>query len=314
MEIRSRLLTIEPPQAETRTLGDLVIRHDLQIRALPKLQGPIAVDQAAVDRYTQLYREGHDLDALVVVDTPETHGLLADGFHRSVALRTLAGANWREYPVQVQVYTGTEQDAKLLACELNSGRGLPLQGADIYKVATVYLQTLFAQGINPSTNSIARILGISRYYVDRARAELEERFVDLPQARRSTRTKADGTPMERPATHTRSFIAADDDAFADAPRGYAPPPQRQSASRQSSGSRATSPFTTDVIDRVVQNQLLEADTPAPVVEQHQPVAIALRWTYVDEHGEPHDGSAVTAMEFAKIPPAVRARILELLEG
>lgn len=311
MDIRSRLLTIDPPRAEIRTLGNLVIRHDLQIRALPKLQGTIAVDQAVVERYTQLFREGHDLDALVVVDTPETSGLLADGFHRSAALRTLAGANWRDYPVHVQVYTGSEMDARLLACELNAGRGLPLQGADIHKVATVYLEVLFGQGINPTTNSIARILGISRYYVDRARAELADRFVDLPPMRQAARSRADGTPMERPATHTRSFITTDDDAFAEAPRGAALP-LRHTVRSQS--TPRTAPLTTEVIDYVVQNRLLEAETPTPVVEQNQPVAIAMRWTMVDQHGEPHDGSAVTAMEFAKIPPAVRARILELLDG
>ena len=330
--IESRLQSIGRPREETRLLGDLAFRHDLQVRALPKTGGAIAVDEPTAQRYTQLYKEGADLGPLVVLDTTDVTGLVVDGFHRGHALRTLYGTQWRTTPVTVMVFDGTEDDARMLACELNSARGLQFTGPDWLKIAEVYLGTLFRQGTNPSDNSVARILGVTRYYVAEARKRLEPHFPDLPTTRISNRRKDDGTPVQRPPTYTTKpltgFDRDDDDAFQQAPAGA--PPRQPLSRAPRSGSPTDSPrhhgsasragllsgghARPTVIDEVIRQRIADWDLPEPVIQQGDPIAITLRWTMVDEHGEPSDGAAMSAMDFQLIPPAVRHRLRALLEA
>ena len=111
---------------------DIVVSPDLQVRALNEGPNRLSLREDIVAEYAEQLALGVDMGRRAVVMDADDAGalLLADGFHRLAALQRLGRTT-----VDVAVYTGTRDDAVLLACELNAGRGLSYSAADKRKVA-----------------------------------------------------------------------------------------------------------------------------------------------------------------------------------
>lgn len=92
------------------------------------------MDQATVDRYANLYRNGTELPPVQVVQIGE--GLvLVDGWHR-VAAREVLG----KPEVLAEISEGTEREARWLAAKANLAHGLPLKKSEIKDVFRAYIK------------------------------------------------------------------------------------------------------------------------------------------------------------------------------
>ncbi len=321
-DMQRRADELGPPEERTLRLGDLSWRRDMQIRALPALDGPLAVDRATVDKYKVLYQEGVDLGLLVVVETADGDDLGADGFHRSVALRELYGA---DYQADVLIYSGTEDDARLLGCELNSGRGLSFTSADTLKAAGIYLAARARQGVNPTDTAVGRILGCSRFVVASARAKLTAELPSLAGPRQTTRGGQALTLVPANQHTVPALVEEEEEDGVDAFRAL-PNPQQQSrmaprgnSSTNGNGTHQRSASGPAWRETSVGQQVLARDGMAyvppvtdpeePAVTPGDPVALALRWVWVDADGMPHEGDARHKRDFERLPDAVRDRLL-----
>jgi hypothetical protein len=120
------------------------------------------LDEAWVLELMDLYREGHEIDpVLVVVETvgEEERNWLSDGFHRVEAQRRLGAST-----VKATVRTGpaaTLDMAKLLASQANKN-GRPLQPGD--KRRAVLMARSTPEGSKMGVQELARHCGVNLSY------------------------------------------------------------------------------------------------------------------------------------------------------
>lgn len=161
---------------------DIVISPDLWVRRIVGLNSLKGFHDNVVADYRELMERGVDMGRLVVVAQHDDEGkplgtlLLVDGFHRFEAMRQLGRMH-----ADVIVYTGTFDDAMILACELNANRGLRYAQMEQIWVAKFYLKALWCKGQNPSDSDVAQRLGLSIKRVERARELLVEQDDPVPR-------------------------------------------------------------------------------------------------------------------------------------
>jgi hypothetical protein len=159
----------------TINLEKIIINPRLWLRGIIGTRSVQGFQEHVVAEYSELLEHGVDMGRLSVVDECDDTGrslgalLLVDGFHRFEAIRRLG---WTE--VKVVVYAGTFDDALILACELNSNRGLRYTPLGEVKAVKAYLTACWHKGQNPTNNEIALRLGFLHERVERARALLVE--------------------------------------------------------------------------------------------------------------------------------------------
>ena len=155
---------------------DIIVDPRLWLRGIIGTKGVQGFLEDVVAEYGELLERGVDMGRLVVVDACDDAGrplgtlLLVDGFHRFEAMQRLGRTQ-----VDAVVYTGTIDDAMLLACELNANRGLRFTSSQEVRVVAAYLTACWQKGENPSDSEIAQRLGVLRKRVEWARTVLTER-------------------------------------------------------------------------------------------------------------------------------------------
>jgi hypothetical protein len=155
---------------------DIIVDPRLWLRGIIGTRSVQGFLENVVAEYGELIERGVDMGRLVLVDECDGAGrpsgtlLLVDGFHRFEAMQRLGRTQ-----VDAVVYTGTFDDAVLLACELNANRGLRYSPYQEARVVTAYLTACWHKGENPSDSDIAQRLGVLRERVERARTILTKR-------------------------------------------------------------------------------------------------------------------------------------------
>jgi hypothetical protein len=157
----------------TVDVQEIIVSPRLWLRGIIGATSLVGFMEDVVEEYRQLIERGVDMGRLAVVDECNDAGqsvgtlLLVDGFHRFEAIRRLGQAK-----VDVDVYTGTFDDAVMLACELNANRGLRHTRYQQTRVVKAYLQACSHKGQNPCDSELAEKLGVSRERVEWARSLL----------------------------------------------------------------------------------------------------------------------------------------------
>ena len=139
----------------TLTVGEIV--------AHPAIQQRVSMDREKVAEYAELYGEGRDLGRLVVFQTDEGL-LLADGFHRLEAARTIG-----LHTLPCTVSQGSQRDAILFATSCNL-HGKALSNQDKRKRVTTLLTD--PEWSSWSDNHIARHCGVAQSFVSKLRHDM----------------------------------------------------------------------------------------------------------------------------------------------
>lgn len=161
--------------------------HRLQIRS--------GLNVAALDHYTQLVKDGIDLQEITVFDTGREK-LIADGFHRATAYRQAGRES-----VPADIRQGTIADAQWYALAANLKHGVPLSRDERAEAIRAALR------LHPerSDRAIAGHLGCHHTTVAKHRREMESTGY---LASSTTRTGLDG--KARPASRPAPAIISDD--------------------------------------------------------------------------------------------------------
>ena len=152
---------------------DIIVDPRLWLRGIIGTRSVQGFQEDVVAEYGELLERGVDMGRLAVIDACDDAGrplgtlLLVDGFHRFEAMQRLGRTH-----VDAVVYTGTFDDAVLLACELNANRGLRYSPYQEGRVVKAYSTACWHKGENPSDSDIAQRLGLSLERVERARTVL----------------------------------------------------------------------------------------------------------------------------------------------
>jgi hypothetical protein len=184
----------------------------------------------------------------------------------------------------------------------NTLRG-SLASADKRNVAERYLEALIHKQQHLSDSEVARRLGFSRRTIERARAELAERY-DLPPTRQVTRGHQtylmESCGAARPPAEMEDLKDPDADEVIHVETrgvpthaGFRP---YQSAARGSQPA-ALRPAAPSVL-RPQSSVLVRIET----------VTFAIQWTYVDADSQTRIGATLHEA-IAELPPIVRARVL-----
>jgi hypothetical protein len=160
---------------------DIIVDPRLWLRGIIGTRSVQGFQEDVVAEYRELLERGVDMGRLAVIDECDDAGrssgtlLLVDGFHRFEAMQRLGRTH-----VDAVVYTGTFDDAVLLACQLNANRGLRFTSSQEVRVVAAYLTACWHKGENPSDSEIAQRLGVLRTRVEWARTVLTKRDDHLP--------------------------------------------------------------------------------------------------------------------------------------
>ncbi len=133
-----------------------------QIRIDGDTQVRVAIDQATVDEYAELFQAGKTLPKLTVFHDGAAHWL-ADGFHRYHAARK-AGL----VAIGCDVHRGTVAEARWAACGANAAHGLRRTNADKRRAVEMALK------MKPelSDEAISDHAGVSRVFVHGMRPQV----------------------------------------------------------------------------------------------------------------------------------------------
>jgi hypothetical protein len=127
------------------------------------------IDDATVQRYAEDMTLGHTFPPIVVFrDEEQGEMYLAAGFHRAAAYEVIGRAR-----VDAEIHEGTLRDAIVYAVGENSTHGLPRSDADKRRAVTTLLED--EEWRKWSDKTVAQRANVSRSFVQRVRADIEER-------------------------------------------------------------------------------------------------------------------------------------------
>jgi hypothetical protein len=252
--------------------------HSPHLHRLDHIQQRVKLSPKAIDEYTALYREGHDLGHITVFDDGADR-YVADGFHRITAALD-AGLD----TLPAVIHQGTERDALLYACSCNQ-HGVPLTNADKNLRVKTLLQD--AECATWSDGQIARHCGVTQPFVSKVRAQL---ITVMSGAVAGGRPRTYTTKRGQHKTMDTAHIGQKTDAVetlfpvhGPEPNGTMARPMPEDSPRHSADAADCTPFVPDTAPQT-------DDSPSPPTPRADPAPEA-RTAHAVAHQE-----ALTAQE------------------